>query len=426
MAVPRRTDVVVVGAGVAGLAAARHLAAAGVDVAVLEAEDAVGGRVRTDLVDGFRLDRGFQTLNTAYPEPRRLLDLDALRLRPLHPGVVVYAEGRRHRLSDPRRRPQDTVTTCRAPVGSAMDKARLAALLARLAAMPAERILQAPERTTAEALAERGFSPQMVERLLRPLLAGFFGEAELTTSSRFAELMLRCLARGHACVPAAGMGAIPAQLAAGLPAGSVHPGVTVTAVSADRVETDQGEVRARAVIVATGPRVAARLLPGLHEPDLHPVTTFYHAADTSPLSEPVLLLDGEGRGPVAHTVVVSDAAPEYAPPGRALIASTVVGHGRAADPAGLDELERAVRRRLGVLYGLDTSRWDHIATYHVAEALPAMPPPHNFRRPVRLVGGLYVCGDHRASASLQGAMVSGRRAALAALADLDAHRAALG
>ncbi|KWX00232.1 hypothetical protein TH66_15315 [Carbonactinospora thermoautotrophica] len=422
MAVPRRADVVVVGAGVAGLTAARHLVAAGVEVAVLEAGDAVGGRVRTDLVDGFRLDRGFQRFNTAFPEPRRLLDLDALELRPLHPGLMVYVEGRRHRLAYPRCRPQDALPSWRAPVGSVADKARLATLLARLAAMPVERILQAPERTTAEALAERGFSPRIVERLLRPFLAGLFGETELTTSSRFTDLMLRCLARGGVCVPAAGMQAIPAQLAAGLPAGSVHLGVTVTAVSTNQVETDQGEVRARAVVVATGPRTAARLLPGLHEPDVHPVTTFYHAAETSPLGEPAMLLDGEGRGPVTHTVVISDAAPEYAPPGRALIASTVVGCGSAADPAGRDALERAVRRRLAVLYGMDTSRWDHVATYHIAEALPAMPPPHNFRRPVRLVGGLYVCGDHRASTSLQGAMVSGRRAARAVLADLGGHR----
>jgi protoporphyrinogen oxidase len=171
--------------------------------------------------------------------------------------------------------------------------------------------------------------------------------------------------------------------------------------------------------VATDATSALRLLPGLHEPSFNATTTLYHAAQTPPLSEPTLLVDGDGRGPVTSTAVLSAVAPSYSTGGRALIVSSVVG------PAGVQmadtELEKSVRTQLGELYGVDTDPWDHVATYRLPEAMPAMPAPHNFRKPVRVLQGLYVCGDHRDSSSIQGAMVSGRRAARAVLADLEAQ-----
>ncbi|MGH3326545.1 MAG: NAD(P)/FAD-dependent oxidoreductase [Streptomycetales bacterium] len=409
-----RSKVIVVGAGIAGLCAARHLTRAGVEVEILEASDGVGGRVRTDLVDGFRLDRGFQVLQSAYPEARVTLDYPALRLRAFTAGVLVYAGGGRHRFSDPRRHPGDAVASLRAPVGSPSDKLRLAALVARASSLPAERLLRQPERSTAEAVAESGISPRLVERFLRPLLASIFLERELETSGRFADLMLRTLARGHACVPEAGMEAIPRQLAAGLPRGAIRCGSKVTTVSADGVTTETGTLRARAVVVATDPATAVRLLPGLREPALRGVTTLYHVADDDPLGTPALLLDGDGRGPVTSSVVLTAVAPSYSPDRRALISSSVIGR----DSPDLADLEAAARRRLASMYDIGPGALEHLATYHVPAAVPAMPPPHNFRRPVRLVDGLYVCGDHRDSSSLQGAMVSGRRAARAVLADL--------
>ena len=412
-----QVDVAVVGAGLAGLSAARHLSAAGLHTVVLEAGDRVGGRVRTERMDGFTLDHGFQRLHTEYPAPARELDLTALDLRLFEPYLLVYAGGRRYRMVDPRRRPQDALQLWRAPVGSATDKARLALLLARLAATPADRLLAGPESTTEQALLGRGFSERMMEGLLRPWLSGLLGESALATSSRYTDLTLRCASRGRYCLPAAGMDSIPRQLAAGLPADTLRLGVRVTAVSANEVRTDQGTLRTRATVVATDPATAADLLPGLRRPGTHPVTTFYYAAEESPLGEATLLLDGEGRGPVANTTVVSDVAPEYAPAERSLIAVTVVGH-RGGDATGLTELRARTLLRLAVLYGLDTGRWQELTAYHVADALPAMEPPHNFRRPVRLVSGLYVCGDHRDSSSIQGALASGRRASAAALADL--------
>ncbi|RKE18746.1 FAD-dependent oxidoreductase [Streptomyces sp. TLI_171] len=409
-------DAVVVGAGLAGLTAAAELTARGLNVQVLEATEQVGGRMATRELDGFRLDHGGHLLNTAYPELARRLDLDRLELRPLAPGVLVYSAGRSYRVGDPQLTPARQAAA-RGPLGTPLDKARLAATLSRLAATPPSRLLARPETTAARALADRGLPTRTVDGFLRPLLAALLSDPALGTSSRVADLVLRAYALGRLCVPAAGIGAVPAQLAARLPEGAVRLGVEVTAVGTDGVETaGHGRVRARAVVVATDAATATTLLPGLRQPGFHPVTTYYHAAGSSPLGEAVLLLDAERSG-VSHSLVLSDADPSYAADGRALVATTVLGR-RAFDSGGPAGDEPQVRRRLAELYGTSTTGWEFLTVRHVSDAVVSMPPPHHFRRSVRLLAGLYVCGDHRDTGTVQGALVSGRRAAAAVLKDL--------
>ncbi|GGU91214.1 oxidoreductase [Actinomadura cremea] len=403
--------VVVVGAGIAGLACAVRLRENGVRVRVLEASDGVGGRMRTDIVEGFRLDRGFQVFNTAYPEVRRLLDLRKLDLRPFASGVLVYDDGRRERVMLPWRHPSATLTTLRAGIGTVRDKAALAAMTARDMAGPPSRIRAAAERTTADDLRHRGISDTMIERLLRPFLAAVLLERELETSSRYFHLLWRSFASGTIGVPALGMGEVPARLADRLPKGVISLETPVREITDDGVRTAGGEtIAARAVVVAADPTAAASLVPGVEAPAMRSVTTFYHVAPSSPLREPVQIIDAEGV--IADTLVLTDAAPEYSPDGRALISTSVLGvHGDADEPW--------VRDRLTQIYG-HTGSWRHLATYPVAEALPAMPPPLRLRQPVRTGRARYVCGDHRDTGSIQGAMVSGRRAAQAVLDDLRA------
>lgn len=272
-----------------------------------------------------------------------------------------------------------------------------------------------------EALAARGLPARTIDGFLRPLLAALLCDPELTTSSRCADLALRAFAGGRLCVPEGGAEMLPELLARTLPPGTVHTGVRVTSVATTSVTTaEHGEFPCRAVLVATDARTAADLLPGLRVPGFHPVTVIHHTTDEPPETGPSLLLDADRGGPVAHTAVVSEIDPTRAPADRALISSTLLG----TPPPDTDT---AVRTHLSRLYGTPTTRWETLAVHHTAEAVPTMTPPHDLRRPVRLLAGLYVCGDHRDTSTVQGALHSAHRASKAILTDLGAtgsmHRA---
>jgi len=411
MSIPARCDVVVVGAGLAGLTAADRLTRAGLEVIVIESSDWVGGRVRTDQVGGFLLDRGFQVLNTGYPAARRILDLDALDLREFRRAALLYIDGRRVRIGDPRRELLALPRAATAPIGGLRSKAALAAYAGATVGLPARLVKSRRDLPAVDHWARRGLRGPAVDRLLRPFFSGVVLEEQLTTSSRFVDLMLRMFARGSSAVPAGGMQQIAEQLASRLPAGSIHLQLPALGVEAREVATDAGTVAARAVVVATDVDSADELIGGgLERPKWKGVTTFYHAAARAPLDEPILLLDTDDS-PVNNTVVITAAAPSYSADQRALVATSLVHDGRPPWD------EAAVRSRLAVLYDVYTAEWEHISTYDIPRALPAMSAPHNFRKPVRH-GKVFVCGDHRDTSSIQGALVSGERTALAVLNDL--------
>jgi phytoene dehydrogenase-like protein len=410
--------VIVVGAGLAGLACASDLVAAGAAVRVLEAGDAVGGRMRTDRQAGFLLDRGFQVFNTSYPQVRRRVDLRALQLRPFTPGVLLHTAQGRVQFTDPTREPRQSRDFLAGRLARPRDMAALSALAARDMFEPASRIRHRRDRTTLAALRRSGISGDLTERLFRPFLSGVFLEDELETSSRFFHLVWRSMLRGTLCLPRQGIQAVPEQLAAALPSGTVRLETPVAELTADGVLLADGSERgADAVVVATAAAAAGGLLPGLHVPATRTVTTLYHAAPTAPLTEPTLLVDSQRQ--VLNTSVLTQVTPGYAGDGRALISTSVLGTGAsvldaAAAPgarAAAGNLEAAVRERLATLYQASTWDWEHLATYTVEGALPAMPAPWPLIRGCRVARGRYVCGDHRATGSVQGALASGTRAA---------------
>ncbi|WP_446216362.1 FAD-dependent oxidoreductase [Micromonospora sp. IBHARD004] len=405
------TDVVVVGGGLAGLAAARRLHRAGVPWRLLEAGDRLGGRVATDQVDGYLLDRGFQVLNTAYPRLGTLLDLATLHLGWFTSGVLVRRGDRLDRLVNPLREPTGAARAATAGVGSLLDRLRFAALATGCATLPASRLLTAPETTSEAALRRAGLSDAIIEELLRPFLSGVFIDRQLETSSHVLAMVLRSFARGRIGLPEQGMGALPRAIADPLPADLIELDTPVAEVAPGRVRTQAGDIACRAVVVAVDPPAAAALLPRLGRVRMHSYTTYYHAADAAPLDEPILLVDGDRRELVANSVVLSNAAPTYAPAGRHLVATSVVGPQAPAEPV--------IRRELDRLYGRSTADWTHLTTVSVPDALPAAPPPQGrLRKPVALGDGLFVAGDHRDSPSIQGALASGWRTAGAVLTAL--------
>ena len=242
----RRPDapVVVVGAGLAGLSCAVALHEAGVAVRVVEASDGVGGRVRTDHVDGYTLDRGFQVALTAYPEMHRQLDMDALDLRAFDPGALVWRDGKGSVVGDPFRRPGSTFATATAPIGSLFDKARIGLLRHRLRSVHPVQLLRGEDTSTRDALAGAGFSDTIVDRFFRPLVGGIQLDPELADSRRMFDIIFRMLADGDSAVPAAGMQAIPDQLAARLPADTIEFGARVLAAT-DRTVTVEGGTEIR-------------------------------------------------------------------------------------------------------------------------------------------------------------------------------------
>ncbi|MEU4475303.1 NAD(P)/FAD-dependent oxidoreductase [Micromonospora sp. NPDC023888] len=407
------TDVVIVGGGLAGLAAARRLHRAGVPWRLLEASGRLGGRVATDVVDGYLIDRGFQVLNTAYPQLGTLLDTDRLHLGYFTSGVLVRKGDDLLRLVNPLREPTGAPGTALAGVGTLLDRLRFAALAAGCATLPVSRLLTAPETSAETALRRAGLSDAIIEELLRPFLSGVFIDRELATSSHVLAMVVRSFARGRIGLPAEGMAALPRAVADPLPADLLDLDIPVAEVAPGRVRTQAGDIRCRAVVVAVDPPAAPALLPALATVRMHSYTTYYHSAPEPPLTEAILLVDGDRREIVANTVVLSNAASTYAPAGRHLVATSVVGPTAPPEPT--------IRAELTRLYGRSTADWTHLTTVAVPQALPAAPPPQGrLRKPVSLGEGLFVAGDHRDSPSIQGALASGWRAAGAVLDELRA------
>ncbi|MEU7752813.1 FAD-dependent oxidoreductase [Micromonospora sp. NPDC049171] len=407
------TDVVIVGGGLAGLAAARRLHRAGVPWRLLEASGRLGGRVATDVVDGYLIDRGFQVLNTAYPQLGTLLDTDRLHLGYFTSGVLVRRGDDLLRLVNPLREPTGAPGTALAGVGSLLDRLRFAALATGCATLPVSRLLAAPETSAETALRRAGLSDAIIEELLRPFLSGVFIDRELATSSHVLAMVLRSFARGRIGLPAEGMAALPRAIADPLPADLLDLDTPVAEVAPGRVRTQAGDIHCRAVVVAVDPPAAPALLPALATVRMHSYTTYYHSAPEPPLTEPILLVDGDRREIVANTVVLSNATATYAPAGRHLVATSVVGPTAPPEPT--------IRAELTRLYGRSTADWTHLTTVAVPQALPAAPPPQGrLRKPVSLGEGLFVAGDHRDSPSIQGALASGWRAAGAVLDELRA------
>ncbi|MFW2380358.1 MAG: NAD(P)/FAD-dependent oxidoreductase [Acidimicrobiales bacterium] len=399
-------DIVVVGAGLAGLTAANELNANGHEVVVFESSDGPGGRVRTDSVDDHLCDRGFQILLTAYPAARELLDFNALDLHRFDPGAKVILEGGETAIvGDPFRKRDQLLPTVRANVGSVLDKARILRYRHLVTSGTLDELWDNEDVTARTRFRELGFSSTMIERFLQPLFAGITLDADLGGSSRVVDFVFRMLAQGDAAVPRRGMGEIGNQLASRLDDHVVHFNQKVMETTAHSVTLADGDtVEADAVIVATGATEAARLTD-VPDPGWRGVTSIWFSAPTPPETSPLIVLNGTGKGPLNSVVTMSSVSPAYAPPG----AHTVV----ASAPTVAQGTEEAMVTQLTELIGPQTEQWETLRIDRIPQGQPIQLPGYDHRPATTLESGIIVCGDHRRDASINGAMESGQLAARA-------------
>ena len=411
-------EIVIIGAGLAGLTCGLRLKASGKDVLILDADRAPGGRVQTDVVDGFRLDRGFQVLLEAYPTAKKYLDYAALDLRPFFTGALVRKDGAFQTISDPIRRPQDALSTLAASVGGLGDKLRVGKMRLEMTSKSARELLEQEGTTSYAWLRARGFSERFIDSFFRPFYGGVMLDRDLETTHQMLCFTFKMFSEGDISLPARGIGAITEQLADSLGRDALRLETRVASIDegAGVIELEGGErLEAESIVVATGVDDAHALLgERVVERSWRGTTCLYYAAKTSPLGAPVLALDGDGRGPVNTLCEPTALSKELAPPGQHLVSASVVGDVALSD----EEIDAAARDQLSGWFGGEVSGWRLLDVVRVPRSQPMqspgdLSPP---QRPVRLGSNLYVCGDHVETSSIEGAMRSGERAAEALLA----------
>lgn len=395
--------VLVVGAGLSGLTCAVRLHEAGIPVHLIEASDGVGGRVRTDVVEGFLLDRGFQVYLDAYPEAGKLLDLDALELRSFSAGALVYDGKNLLRVMDVFRSPKHLIGSALAPVGTLVDKMRVALLRFRALGSNDDEIANRKDMETQVFLRQFGFSGKMIDGFFRAFYGGIFLERELRTSSRMFEFTFKMFSEGSATIPARGMGQIPLQLAKRLPPQTIRINSPVASVNQNTVLLASGEkISGSRVVVATHAAQTAEIVPGFSEEGAawRSVTNVYYSASSSPLGEPIIALNASGDGLVNNFCVISDVASGYAPPGKSLLSVSLLGMHRGM------EIPERVREELRAWFGDQVDGWEHLRTDVIRYALPEQAPGREALGYAEM-DGIYLCGDYLTSASIEGAIVSG-------------------
>ena len=410
-----KIDAIVVGAGLAGLVAAQHLVEAGMTVRIIEKGKRPGGRVRTDVVNGYRLDRGFQVLLPAYPEAKRYFDYKALDLQNFDSGALVFQGRQMHKFYNALLHKDQLLTTLLSPVATIKDLLILRRLTARWKKMSIQEVFKKDQMTTRKFLEKQGFSNRFLDRFLEPFLAGIFLEPELKTPNRMFAFVMKMFNEHPAAVPANGMGALADQLAAKLPEGTLVYEQEVRTIRQGSVRTRAGVIySAPIVIMATDPTNLLRDFVEEHLP-FRSVSNLYFSSDKAPFTEKLIGLNYGGSRWVNNIAVMTNVSKSYAPEGKHLISVSVV---RKSD-VGERDLTRIVKNELAQTFGEEVLQWEHIRTYLISKALPS---PSIFEMElddvdVRYQKGIYLAGDYLLNGSLQAALYCGRRAVEVALSE---------
>jgi phytoene dehydrogenase-like protein len=401
-------DVIIVGAGLSGLSAAVHLHRQGRKVLILEASDRAGGRVKTDIVDGFILDRGFQVLLTAYPEAKKLLNYKDLQLRNMLPGATVLYDGGSFEIADPIRRPMALFSTLLAPVGTIRDKINTLWLKNKLQKMSIDEIFTQPEQTTLQQLSDYGFSQKMIQRFYKPFLSGIYLENNLTTSNRMFDFVMKMFSDGDVAVPAFGMEEIPKQLVSQLPESSIQYHKNVTKIDGNTLTLEDGTTfKANQIVIATNANEFTKQFLPNQKTTAQQVTNVYFEALTTPTKKAVVVLNASSTKKwVNNVTVLSNVSKKYAPPEKVLIS---VSYNGLADVEDL-ELAENMKIELEQWYGKQVQDWKMIKTYRIDYALPIQDTVKNELSisEIKISDTLFICGDYLLNGSINAAFKSGR------------------
>lgn len=367
-------EVTVIGAGLAGLSAALTLQGAGRLVRVIEASDRVGGRVASDVIDGFTLDRGFQLINSQYPELKRLKVMEEVDFIAAPRAVEISLGEDRIVLGDPRSHPLSAFSS---ETGSLTSKVNFL------------RYLYSHSNVSISVEDELQKLGDLYKKVLCPFLTGVFLTSPANVNAVIGKEIIRSFISGKPGIPTRGVGALPEALAKRL--SNIELGRNINSLN---------ELTGP-VIVATDVTTAAQLLDMTSVPKLTTSTTWYHEIPTQLTSSKCLVIDGQKRGPVVNSIAISNLAPSYAPAGKTLLSSTTVEFAS----------ESEVRRHLALLWGADSSDWSLIAKYEIPKSLPIFAPGAQGVTSAKISNNIYVAGDYRSTPSQNGALLSGRLAA---------------
>lgn len=399
---------VIIGGGISGLTCAKYLNEKGYSFMLLEGSDALGGRVRTDKVDGFLLDRGFQILLTNYPEAKKILNYNNLDLKYFGSGAMIKAEKGFMKMENPFRNKMAYLTMAFSSVGSLSDKLKIRKFANELAEIPDDEFFKMEATDTLTFLRNYGWSEKMITNFFKPFYGGVFLENDLVTSSNFFQFTFKQFFKGDAAIPADGMQAIPEQIAEMLPRNSIRKNARVKGFEGNQIFLDGGEViTADRIVVATDPKTSDKLLGETNERTYNITTCTYFSAESSPLKgQKFIALNPNRRGAVHNVCVPSDISSDYGNAGKSLVSVSTQGLEK------LDErnLTNRIKRELFDWFGASVNVWKHLKTYHIPESLVQYRAGSE-RQNSKLGENLYRCGDYLAYPSLNAAMQTGREVA---------------
>ena len=403
-----KPTITIIGAGISGLTAAVYLHQKNYNVQILEATDRVGGRIKTDCVDGFRLDRGVQVLLTDYPETKALLDYQKLHLKRFIPGATVLYDGGHFDIADPFRRPSALVSTLLAPVGSLKDKINIFLVKNKLVRMSNSAIFNQSETDTLSRLKKYGFSQKMIDQFYKPFFSGIFLENELTTSSNMFDFVMKLFSTGDAAIPELGMEEIPKQLAALLPENSIQFETKVRAIENKTIYLENGsQMDSDIILIATEATGIASNYISQQKQQSHSVTTVYFEATKAPTTKAVVILNAATHKKwVNNLTVMSNISSKYAPTGKVLLSVSYNGIPEIEDTIVAENMKAELKQ----WYGNQVDDWKMLKTYRIQYALPNQDSVCDelTKTDLQINDNLFICGDHLMNGSINAAMKSGR------------------